>query len=95
MSKLQQETRMNLVIGTVEDIWLYNRPKGDAPCHLYQKCMWCGLSCTDGNRFVDAMYWTKEGWQWSGESIHESCNEERDMETKKKQKLVRLQKMLG
>ena len=44
---------------------------------IIKKCMWCGLKYKEGDDVVDAMYLTKEGYAWSGESIHRVCDEER------------------
>ena len=66
-----------LVIGTQEGIYVENHPKGHDQCHYYQKCMWCGLKYKRGEKAVDAMFETKEGYAWSGDSIHLECDEER------------------
>ena len=68
---------MSLVQGTQENIYVENQPKAHIRCHYYHKCMWCGLKYKEGDDVVDAMYLTKEGYAWSGESIHRVCDEER------------------
>ena len=92
---------MSLVQGTQEGIYVENQPKGHDQCHYYQKCMWCGLKYKEGDDVVDAMYLTKEGFQWSGDSIHRVCDEERYdatireiKEIKKEKRMERLKFLL-
>ena len=83
------------MIGTKEGIYVYNEKKVHVHCHFYEKCMWCGLKYKQGDDVVDAMYLTKEGLVWSGESIHSKCDELRHEATKKEMKMQRLYKMLS
>ena len=89
------------VIGTKEGIYVYNDKMVFVKCHYYQKCMWCGKKYKEGDDVVDAMFETKEGYAWSGESIHRDCDDERydatmiEIEKMKKEKRVdRLKFML-
>jgi len=83
------------MIGTKEGIYVYNKKKVDTLCHFYSKCMWCGMKYKPTDIVVDAMYKTREGLAWSGESIHVDCDEERDNATKKQIKINRIMKLLS
>ena len=65
------------MIGTKEGIYVHNDKMVFVNCHYYQRCMWCGKKYKEGDDVVDAMYLTKEGYTWSGESIHRDCDDER------------------
>lgn len=83
------------MIGTREGIYVYNDKKVNVLCHYYSKCMWCGMKYKSTDIVIDAMYKTKEGFAWSGESIHLKCDKERDKATKKVIKMNRLIKLLS
>ena len=83
------------MIGTKEGIYVYNENKIYLSCSLHQKCMWCGVKFKSGDDVVNAMYLTKEGFAWSGENIHRTCDELRYDATEKQIKLNRLYKMLN
>ena len=95
---------MSLVLGTIEDVYVYNNKADDATKTYNPHCMWCEreFELSNSDDAICSMYETVDaGYQWTGEYIHRECDLERSNATmeeverlRKETQVLRLKKKL-
>ena len=68
---------MSLVLGTIEDVYVYNNKADDATKTYNPHCMWCEreFELSNSDDAICSMYETVDaGYQWTGEYIHRECD---------------------